>query len=168
MARYGRHPLALYGLAQLWYHSPESPNWMQETERYLKESLDADPANEWARMAQSLLLFEAGRFAEALVSASKVDRSRFVSNRLWHWRLLKLDEVMLACRSRLGEPVSEGEWRDLINRYREQTTADDGPVAFPREAIEAARECGATWVENELRLAVALPPTRPDRGSCSM
>jgi hypothetical protein len=155
--RFGPHPLALYGLAQLWYHSPEVPGFLGATEQYLKESLDLDPSNEWARMTQSLVFFEEGRFAESIAAARMIDRARFLAERTLSWRALKLDELEIACRARLGERVEDEEWRDLVQRYRQQTVEHQGPIASPREAIQAAEASDRAWVAEGLRAAVARP-----------
>jgi hypothetical protein len=135
--RFGDHPIAYYGIALVWYHSPELVEWPERARRALEQSLRLDPDNGFVRMTQALVFFESGRLEDARRAIALVNREEFLDPKL-AWRLLKLDEVDLACRAKLGYPIADLEWADLVARYERQSLENDGVVASPREAIEAA------------------------------
>lgn len=150
-------PSALYGLGILWYYSNEVAGAAERAQHYLAQALQEDPSNEWARMTLAILSFEDGRYADALRFAQRVDRLAFTKDPSISWRALKVDEIELAARVLLDEVVSDDEWRNLIGRYAQDTLDNDGPTAFPSEAILAAKKSGKTWAVDGLRRAVALP-----------
>jgi tetratricopeptide (TPR) repeat protein len=110
------------------YHSigvDPDPGLHNRVERYLTRALELDEDHQFARLFLGHEYYDEGKYDMALSHFERVAQPYFVGIKQ-EWRALKIRELILCCKLRLGYPVSISSIRKVI---------DDTVQGWPEDAM---------------------------------